>query len=76
MAAIFVCCNWLGGRSLVPQVSGQYSRRRDKANRRMEFAAQRRKERKPEGGTDPAATAPQAVENEQPGTDPSADQGS
>lgn len=31
-----------------PQVAGQFSRRREKANRRMEFAAQRRKGAKPQ----------------------------
>ena len=35
-----------------PQVSGQYSRRRDKANKRMEFAAAKRR-----GGSEESATA-------------------
>ena len=38
-----LCVLQLVGDEGGPQVSGQYSRRRDKANRRMEFAAQRRK---------------------------------
>ena len=33
-----------------PQVSGQYSRRRDKANHRMEVAARLRKQNKASGG--------------------------
>jgi len=39
-----LCMLQLVGDEEGPQVSGQYSRRRDKANRRMEFAAQRRRE--------------------------------
>lgn len=38
-----LCVLQLVGDEEGPQVSGQYSRRRDKANRRMEFAAQRRR---------------------------------
>lgn len=38
-----LCVLQLVGDEEGPQVSGQYSRRRQKANRRMEFAAQRRK---------------------------------
>jgi large subunit ribosomal protein L17 len=38
-----LCVLQLVGNEDGPQVSGQYSRRRDKANKRMEFAAQRRK---------------------------------
>lgn len=43
-----------------PQVSGQYSRRRDKANKRMEFAAARRK-----GGSS-AAVAEAKAPTEEP----------
>ncbi len=38
-----LCVLQLVGNEEGPQVSGQYSRRRDKANRRMQFAAQLRK---------------------------------
>lgn len=38
-----LCVIQLVGDESGPQVSGRYSRRRDKANRRMEFAAERRK---------------------------------
>lgn len=53
-----------------PQVSGRYSRRRDKANKRMDFAAKLRKggqERTeaPEGGEAEAAVAEQLVEGAQ-----------
>ena len=45
-----------------PQVAGQYSRRRDKANRRMEFAAKLRRARTGE----PAPVTPAAVAEEEP----------
>ncbi len=41
-----LCVLQLVGNEEGPQVSGQFSRRREKANRRMEFAAQRRKSAK------------------------------
>ncbi|MEX2387853.1 MAG: 50S ribosomal protein L17 [Phycisphaeraceae bacterium] len=47
-----------------PQVAGQYSRRRDKANRRMTFAAQLRKGGKAE------AAAPEDEEDKKKGQDP------
>jgi len=40
-----------------PQVSGQYSRRRDKANHRMEVAARLRKQTKDDGGKDGSKSA-------------------
>jgi len=43
-----------------PQVSGQYSRRRDKANKRMEFAASLRK-----GGAATAVAEPEAPAEEE-----------
>lgn len=48
-----------------PQVSGQYSRRRDKANKRMEFAASRRKSTaaataEAKAPAEPEAPAPEA----------------
>lgn len=43
-----LCVLQLVGNEEGPQVAGQFSRRRDKANRRMEFAAQLRKGGKPE----------------------------
>jgi large subunit ribosomal protein L17 len=52
-----------------PQVSGRYSRRRDKANRRMDRAAQLRKARS--GSTGPAsATATAAAEADQAAAQP------
>lgn len=52
-----------------PQVSGQYSRRRDKANKRMEFAAARRKSgatatavAEAKAPAEPEAPAPEATE--------------
>ena len=66
-----LCVLQLVGDEEGPQVSGQYSRRREKANRRMEFAAKLRKARsagaeeaKPEVEEDTTATAvaePEAV---------------
>ena len=46
-----------------PQVSGQYSRRRDKANKRMEFAAAKRK-----GGSDVATAVAEPEAEEQADT--------
>ncbi len=50
-----LCVIQLVGNEEGPQVSGQYSRRRDKANRRMEMAARLRREGKSD--EDDAATA-------------------
>ena len=58
-----LCVIQLVGDEDGPQVSGQYSRRRDKANRRMEFAARLRKSAgKDETGT--AAVEPDAAPND------------
>ncbi len=51
-----LCVLQLVGGEEGPQVSGQYSRRRDKANKRMEFAAKLRKSGK-SAGEPAAATA-------------------
>ncbi len=53
-----------------PQVSGQYSRRRDKANKRMEFAASRRKSTaaataEAKAPAEPEAPAPEAEASEE-----------
>lgn len=53
-----LCVIQLVGEESGPQVSGQYSRRRDKANKRMEFAAKLRKGNKAEQA--PVADAPVA----------------
>ena len=42
-----------------PQVSGQYSRRRNKANRRMEYAAHLRKQSTPAPASAPAGSEPE-----------------
>jgi large subunit ribosomal protein L17 len=57
-----LCVIQLVGDESGPQVSGQYSRRRDKANKRMEFAAKLRKSMKaaPVADAAPAAEAPEA----------------
>ena len=55
-----LCVIQLVGEESGPQVSGQYSRRRDKANKRMEFAAKLRKGNKAEQA--PVAEAPAAEE--------------
>jgi large subunit ribosomal protein L17 len=49
-----------------PQVSGKYSRRRDKANKRMEFAAKRRKGEEAGATTEAKAEAAEAAEPDQP----------
>lgn len=62
----------IGDEEAGPQVSGQYSRRREKANRRMEFAAKLRKgtaatQAKQEAPAEPATEAaePEASEGEE-----------
>jgi large subunit ribosomal protein L17 len=55
-----LCVIQLVGEESGPQVSGQYSRRRDKCNKRMEYAAKLRKGAKAEAA--PAAQAPEAPE--------------
>ncbi|MAX23780.1 MAG: 50S ribosomal protein L17 [Phycisphaeraceae bacterium] len=58
-----LCVIQLVGDESGPQVSGQYSRRRDKCNKRMEFAAKIRKGAKAEAAPKeetPAAQAPEA----------------
>ena len=60
-----LCVLQLVGNEEGPQVSGQYSRRRDKANRRMEFAARLRKGE----SEDPAV----AVTNDEPEADEQAE---
>lgn len=57
----------VGEEEVGPQVSGKYSRRRDKANRRMEFAAQKRKGASA-GAAEPAST--DASDQEQKAHDP------
>ena len=52
----------VGTEEVGPQVSGQYSRRRQKANKRMEFAAKVRKARSEKADAAPAAQAPSAAE--------------
>lgn len=52
-----LCVLQLVGEEEGPQVSGQFSRRREQANRRMEFAAQRRKGGKTEAEAGGAAVA-------------------
>jgi len=52
-----LCVLQLVGDESGPQVSGRYSRRRDKANRRMEVAAKLRKQQAPGGGGDQPAAA-------------------
>lgn len=56
-----LCVIQLVGSESGPQVSGQYSRRRDKANKRMEYAAKLRKSNKAEAAT-AVADAPEAPE--------------
>jgi len=70
-----LCVLQLVGDEQGPQVSGQYSRRREKANRRMEFAAKLRKARaadaeeaKPD--VEEEATTATAVEQAPPETEP------
>ncbi|MFG0251161.1 MAG: 50S ribosomal protein L17 [Phycisphaeraceae bacterium JB051] len=53
-----LCVIQLVGEESGPQVSGQYSRRRDKCNKRMEFAAKLRKGAKAEAA--PKQEAPEA----------------
>ncbi|HAI11202.1 MAG TPA: 50S ribosomal protein L17 [Phycisphaerales bacterium] len=60
-----LCVIQLVGDESGPQVSGQYSRRRDKANKRMEFAAKLRKGAKAEAAT-AVAEAPEAPDTEAP----------
>lgn len=57
-----LCVLQLVGGEDGPQVSGQYSRRRDKANKRMEFAAKRRKAATAGARTDAAAQPDDAQE--------------
>jgi len=55
-----LCVLQLVGNEEGPQVSGQYSRRREQADRRMEFAAQLRKSRKADVPVVEAEAKPQA----------------
>lgn len=66
-----LCVIQLVGDEQGPQVKGQYSGRRDKANRRMELAAQLRKARV--AGQSPAQEEA-AVATEAPAEEPSSDQ--
>ena len=63
-----LCVLQLVGDEEGPQVAGQYSRRRDKANRRMEFAAKLRKDNAQTAVAEPQATDidPPPAEDEQP----------
>ena len=63
-----LCVLQLVGDEQGPQVSGQFSRRRQKQDKRMEYAARLRKER---GSSD--ATAAAAVASEERATEPIAD---
>ncbi len=63
-----LCVLQLVGDEEGPQVAGQYSRRRDKANRRMEFAARLRKDNAQTTVAEPQAADidPPSAEDEQP----------
>ncbi|MBL4700911.1 MAG: 50S ribosomal protein L17 [Phycisphaeraceae bacterium] len=58
-----ICVIQLVGDESGPQVSGQYSRRRDKANRRMEYAAKLRKAANAPEVQEAAPQAPAADDN-------------
>ena len=58
-----LCVIQLVGDESGPQVSGQYSRRRDKANKRMEFAAKLRKSASANASQAPAAEASPESDN-------------
>jgi large subunit ribosomal protein L17 len=60
-----LCVLQLVGSEEGPQVSGQYSRRREKANRRMDRAAQLRKAAKSDEAQAPAAVAEPEAEPQQ-----------
>jgi large subunit ribosomal protein L17 len=61
-----LCVIQLVGGEEGPQVRGQYSRRRDKANRRMEFAAERRRQSRAAASPEPAAAEAPAPAPEAP----------
>ncbi|MAE66174.1 MAG: 50S ribosomal protein L17 [Phycisphaeraceae bacterium] len=63
-----LCVLQLVGDEEGPQVSGDYSRRRDKANRRMEFAAGKRKQRTK--GAEAATATEQAPPQEEAAAEP------
>jgi large subunit ribosomal protein L17 len=69
-----LCVLQLVGSEEGPQVSGQYSRRREKANRRMERAAQLRKASKSDEQAASAAVAEAEPEPQQPDAAPQDEQ--
>lgn len=64
-----LCVLQLVGDEEGPQVSGQFSRRREKANKRMEFAAQLRKKDKAEPAKEEAKAEEEAPAAEEPAQD-------
>ena len=69
-----LCVLQLVGDEEGPQISGQYSRRRDKANRRMVYAAELRKARAAEASAAPKAATNDAVVDAPASTDGAAEE--